>query len=41
MLELADLAWGRQIHLGFDLNQEPMEGNNVVDRPSNTNSQAS
>ena len=27
MVELVDLAWGREIHLGLILNEEPMEGN--------------
>ena len=34
MLELVDLAWGRKIHLGLNLNEEPMEGNDVDDRPT-------
>jgi hypothetical protein len=34
MAELMDLAWGREIHLGLDLNEEPMEGNNVDDQPT-------
>ena len=29
MVELMDLAWGREIHLGLDLNEEPMEGNDM------------
>ena len=31
MIELVDFAWGRKIHLGLDLNEEPMDGN---DRPT-------
>ena len=31
MGELVDLAWGREIHLGLDLNEEPMKGNDVDD----------
>ena len=34
MAELVDLAWGREIHLGLDLNEEPMEGNDVDDQPT-------
>ena len=34
MVELVDLAWGREIHLGLDLNEEPMEGNDVDDQPT-------
>ena len=34
MVELVDLAWGRKIHSGLDLNKEPMEGNDVDDQPS-------
>ena len=26
MLELVDLAWGREVHLGLDSNEDPMEG---------------
>jgi hypothetical protein len=29
-----DLAWGREIHLDLDLNEEPMEGNDVDDQPT-------
>ena len=29
MAKLVDLAWGREIHLGLGLNEEPMEGNDV------------
>ena len=25
-------AWGRKIHLGLDVNEEPMEGNDVNDQ---------
>jgi hypothetical protein len=32
MVELVDLAWGREIHLGTNLNEEPMEVNDVDDR---------
>ena len=32
MVELVDLAWGKGIHLGSDLNEELMEGNNVDDQ---------
>ena len=31
MVELVDLAWGREVHLGLNLNEEPMEKNNVDD----------
>jgi hypothetical protein len=31
MIELVDFVWGRKIHLGLDLNEEPMKGN---DRPT-------
>ena len=34
MAKLVDLAWGRKIHLGLDLNEEPMEGNDVDDQPT-------
>ena len=34
IVELMDLACGREIHLGFDLNEEPMEGNDVNDQPT-------
>ena len=34
MVELVNLAWGRRIHLGLDLNKGPMEGNDVDDRPT-------
>ena len=34
MAKLVDLAWGRSIHLELDLNEEPMEGNNVDDQPT-------
>jgi hypothetical protein len=40
MAKLVDLAWGREIHLGLDSNEEPMEANDVDD-PTDTNSQAS
>ena len=33
MVELVDLAWGREIYLGSDLNEEPMERNDVDDQP--------
>ncbi len=33
MAELVDLAWEGEIHLGLDLNEEPMEGNDVDDQP--------
>ena len=32
MVELVDLAWGRGIHLGLDLNEKPMEENDADDR---------
>ena len=32
MSELVELAWGREIHLGLDLNEEPMEGSDVDDQ---------
>ena len=34
LLELLDLAWGREIHFSLDLNKEPMEGNSVDDQPT-------
>ena len=34
MVGLVDLAWGREIHLGLHLNEEPMEGNDVEDQPT-------
>ena len=32
MVELVDLAWGKEVHLGLHLNEEPMEGNRVDDQ---------
>ena len=29
-----DLAWGREIHLGLDLSEEPMKGNDVDYQPT-------
>ena len=29
MAKLVVLAWGREVHLGSDLSEEPMEGNDV------------
>jgi hypothetical protein len=34
MVELVDLARGREVDLGLDLNEEPMEGNHVDDPPT-------
>ena len=34
MDELVDLAWGREIHLDLDLNEEPMKENDVDDQPT-------
>ena len=34
MAELVDLARGREIHSGSDLNEEPMEGNDVDNQPT-------
>ena len=34
MVELVDLAWGREILLGSNLNEEPMKGNDVDDLPT-------
>ena len=34
MVELVNVAWGREIHLGLNLNEEPMEGNDVDDQPT-------
>ena len=34
MVELVDLAWAREIHFGLDLNEKPMEGNDVDDCPT-------
>lgn len=36
MVELMDLAWGREFHLGSTLNKEPMEGNDVDNQPTLT-----
>ena len=33
MAELIKLAWGREVHLDLDLNEEQMEGNDVDDQP--------
>ena len=33
-VSLVDLAWGREIHLGLDLHEEPMEGDDVDDQPT-------
>ena len=38
MAELVDSIWDRKFHLGLDLKEEPMEGNDVDDQPTNTNS---
>ena len=34
MVALVDLAWAREIHLGLDLNEEPMEWDDVDDCPT-------
>ena len=34
MAKLVDLAQGREVHLSLDLNEEPMEGNDVDDLPT-------
>ena len=34
MAELVELAQGRKIHLGLDLKEEPMKGNDVNDWPT-------
>jgi hypothetical protein len=34
MAESVDLAWGSEIHLDLDLNEEPMKGNDVDDQPT-------
>jgi hypothetical protein len=34
MVELVGLAWNREIHLGLNLNEEPMKGNDVDDQPT-------
>ena len=34
MAQLVDLAWCREVFLGLDLNEEPMEGNDVDDQPT-------
>ena len=31
MAKLVDLTWRREIHLGLDLKEEPIEGNDVDD----------
>jgi hypothetical protein len=31
MVELVDLAWGREFHLGLHLNEEPIGGGDDVD----------
>ena len=33
---LVNLAWGRKIHLGLDLNEELVKGNDVDDQPTPT-----
>ena len=33
MVDMVDLAWGRDVHVGLDLNEEPIEGNDVDDQP--------
>ena len=38
MAESVDSIWDRKFHLGLDLKEEPMEGNDVDDQPTNTNS---
>ena len=32
MAKLVDFGWGREIHLGLNLNEEPMEGNDLDDQ---------
>ena len=34
MADLVDLAWGREIHLGLDSNEEAMKGNVVDNQPT-------
>ena len=34
MAKLVDLARGREIHLGSNLNEEPIKGNDVDDQPT-------
>ena len=34
MVEVVDLSWGRDVHVGLDLNEEPIEGNDVNDQPT-------
>ena len=34
MVELVGLVWGREIHLGLNLNEEPMKNNHVNDQPT-------
>ena len=34
MVELVDVAWGREVHLGLDLNERPMKRNDVDDQPT-------
>jgi hypothetical protein len=34
MVELMDMAWGGEVHLGLDLNEELLEGNDVDDQPT-------
>ena len=29
MVELVELPWGKEVHLGLDLNEEPMEKKDV------------
>ena len=36
MAKLVDLTWDREIHLGLNFNEEPMEGNDMDDRPTPT-----
>ena len=34
MAKLVDLVWGREFHLGLDLNEEKMNENDVDDQPT-------
>ena len=34
MADLVDLAWDRKAHMGLDLSEEPLQGNDVDDQPT-------
>jgi hypothetical protein len=41
MSELVDLAWGREVHSGLDLHEEPIGGGNDVNDQQTPISQTS